>query len=192
MGRSGVPNRWKGLAVGIVGGIVGTVAQRYYEQNVAPRYFPAVRPPARENRTTPDPVEQRAYFAPQYEPDETLTQTVTRAAYTLFHRRVPRYAETRQLGEDVAEFAIGMFIGAMYGGTRTTTRARDIAGGFFFGIRLWLGEVVGAPLLGFTPGPTRFSPEQHAHLLTRWWVYSFVTTNVTRVLYRLISPKDWF
>lgn len=191
MARSGVPNRWKGFAVGIVGGIVGTIAQRYYEQQIAPRYFPPLAPPAYADDTKPDPVEQRAHFSPQYRADETFSQTLARSFYALLHGRNARYAETKQLAQDVAEFGIGIVAGAMYGGTRTTTRPRDFAGGFFYGIRLWLMQTVGAALLGFAPGPTRFSPEQHAHLVTRYWVYSFTTTAVTRLLYRLISPSDW-
>ena len=191
MARSRVPNRWKGLAVGIIGGLIGTIAQRYYEQSIAPRYFPPRLPPANQGSTAPDPVEQRAYFSPQYRPDETMLQTAARTFYTLLRGSEPQEAETKQLAEDVAEFGYGLFSGALYGGTRTTTRARDFAGGFFFGIRLWLGETIGGALLGFAPGPTRFSPEQHARLLTRYWVYSFTTTAVTRLLYRLLSPRDW-
>jgi uncharacterized membrane protein len=191
MARSGVPNRWKGLAIGVVGGIAGTIARRYYEQKIAARYFPPTMPPAKMDAGTPDPVEQRAHFAPHYRDDETMMQTAAYAFYERLYGHRPQTAEARTLAEDVGDFIRGMLMGAAYGGTRTTTRARDIAGGFFFGIRLWLGETVVGTLLGLRPGPTRFSPEQHAHLLTSYWVFSFVATNVTRILYRLLSPSDW-
>jgi hypothetical protein len=75
---------------------------------------------------------------------------------------------------------------------REPLHARVISrGGFFYGIRLWLGETIVAALLGFRPGPTRFSVEQHVGLLTVYWVYTFTTTAVTRLLYRLLSPEDW-
>lgn len=191
MARSGVPNRWKGLAIGMIGGIVGTIARRYYEQKIAPRYFPPMTPPARASDTTPDPVEQRAYFARQYRDDESMNQTVARSFYELLYGHKPRAAETKTLSEDIGEFMQGILMGAAYGGTRTTTRPRDIAGGFFSGIRFWLGETVIGTLLGLRPGPTRFSPEQHAHLLASYWVYSFTMASVTRILYRLLSPRDW-
>ena len=188
---SHTPNRWKGLSVGIVGGLAGAIARHYYEHQIVPRYFPPLAPPANPDSDKPDPVEARAYFAPQYRADETATQTAARLGYKFLNDSEPREVETMALAVTVTEVAQGIAAGAIYGGTRTTTRARDIAGGFFYGIRLWLGETIVAALLGFRPGPTRFSFEQHARLLTAYWVYTFTTTTVTRLLYRLLSPEDW-
>lgn len=191
MARSNSPNRWKGLAVGIVGGFAGAIVRHYYEHHIAPQYFPPLAPPARLDNDTPDPVEARAYFAPQYRADETSTQAAARIGYAFLNGKEPREAETMALAVTIAELAQGIAAGASYGATRTTTRARDIAGGFFYGIRLWLGETIMPVLFGFRPGPTRFSPAQHARLLTAYWVYTFTTTAVTRLLYRLLSPEDW-
>jgi hypothetical protein len=75
-------------------------------------------------------------------------------------------------------------MGAAYGSTRTTTRNRDIAGGFFYGIRLWLGDEVMSRLLGLERDPREWPLKRHLVWLTGHWVYSFVTAQVTRVLYR--------
>ena len=191
MARSHVPNRWKGLAVGIVGGFAGAIIRHYYEHHIAARFFPPLVPPAKFGDDMLDLVEARAYFAPQYRADETPVQTAARIGYTFLNDGEPREAETMALAVTMVELAQGIGAGATYGATRTTTRARDIAGGFFYGIRLWLGETIVATLLGFRPGPTRFSVEQHARLLTSYWVYTFTTTTVTRLLYRLLSREDW-
>jgi hypothetical protein len=192
MAWSNVPNRWKGLAVGMVGGIAGTFARRYYERKIAPRFFPPLAPPDYLDASTSDPVEQRAWVMPQYQDDETMLQATARVFYKMLKGREPRSTEAKTLSEDVTEMVWGIVAGAGYGSTRTTTRARDIAGGFFLGIRLWLIEIVGGTLLGFRPGPTRYSIDQHAHLLTVYWVFTFTMTAVTRALYRLLSPEDWF
>jgi hypothetical protein len=179
------------LAVGIVGGLVGALVRRYYEQNIAMRYFPSLVPPAHTRDNIPDPVEQRAFFPPQHRSNETCIQTSARVLYNLLTGDEPPKAETQAVVENLVELAQGVAAGATYGGTRTTTRARDIAGGFFYGIRLWLGETLVAALLGLRAGPTRYSLEQHSRLLTAYWVYTFTTTTVTRLLYRLFSPEDW-
>lgn len=191
MAGSNVPNRWKGLAVGIVGGFAGAVVRHYYEHQIAPRYFPPLMPPARIDENTPDPIEDRAYFTPKYRADELPGEAAARMGYKLLNGHEPREPETMTLAVNIVEVAQGIAAGAGYGATRTTTRARDIAGGFFYGIRLWLGETIVAALLGFRPGPTRYSFAQHIRLLTAYWVYTFTTTTVTRLLYRLLSPEDW-
>lgn len=80
-------------------------------------------------------------------------------------------------------------MGAIYGATRTTTRTTDIAGGFFYGIRLWLGDTLMSALLGFRPPPAAFTREQHLWRLSAIWVYSFTTTAVTRIVYRILGGQ---
>lgn len=186
----GMPDRRKGLVMGIIGGLVGAYLMRRYSRELLPQLFPdANDPPQRTDN--PDLLEERAPFGQLYQPDETSYEAGGRVVYELATGKSPQtQAERQQLG-DLAHWGVGLMAGIAYGATRTSTLPRDIAGGFFYGIRLWLGDEIFMPLLGFRAGPTRFTLRQHLALLTRYWVYSFVTTNVTRILYRLFSPEDW-
>jgi hypothetical protein len=183
----GTPDRRKGFIVGIAGGLIGAYVMRRYVSDVIPRLFPDVDDPAR-SRT--DALERRAPFGPLYEPHESAYDAGGRIAYTLVTGTPPQTPETRRLLGDLARWGAGLFLGVMYGATRTSTLPRDIAGGFFYGIRIWLGDEILLPLLGLRAGPSRFTRRQHFALLTAYWVYSFVTTNTTRLLYRLFSPHD--
>lgn len=181
---SGVPDRRKALVMGIIGGAVGAYAMRWYTRQVIPVIFPRALNSAQPN-SRPDPLEARALVPRQYEEGETPFLAAGRIAYTSLTGNPPRSTETRALLGDLAEWAYLLTAGALYGGTRTTTRWRDIAGGFFMGIRMWAGDEISAPLFGLRAGPTRFTEQQHGVLLSAYWVYSFVMANVTRFLYRL-------
>ncbi|MEP7291001.1 MAG: hypothetical protein ABI835_04420 [Chloroflexota bacterium] len=190
MVNEGVPDRRKGLVIGIVGGLVGAYAMRRYVRDLLPNWFPDASDPA-QITDQPDPLERRAPFGQLYIPGENTYQAIGRVTYELTaHHPPPTLAQRQQLG-DWAQWGMGLFAGIAYGATRTSTLPRDIAGGFFYGIRLWLGDEILLPLLGLRAGPTRFTKRQHFALLTSYWVYSFVTANLTRVLYRLFSPEDW-
>ncbi len=185
MSYEGVPDRRIGLIVGIVGGLVGVYAMRRYTQTILPRLFPDADEPALVKGD--DPLEKRALLGQHYQEGENVYLTSGRVAYTLFNQQAPQSAETRHLLGDLAQWGFGVLAGVAYGATRTSTLPRDIAGGFFYGIRLWLSDELLAPLLGLRAGPTRFNINQHFALLTVYWVYSFVTANVTRILYRIVA-----
>ncbi len=181
----GVPDRRKALLCGIVGGMIGAYVMRRYIHDVLPKLFPDADDPPKAARQ-PDPLEARSPFGQKYQGDESAYDAGARVAYTL----VTGHAPEKRLG-DVARWLSGLGLGITYGATRTSTLPRDIAGGFFYGIRIWLGDEIFFPLLGLRAGPTRFSLRQHFALLTSYWVYSFVTANLTRLIYRLFSPEDW-
>jgi hypothetical protein len=188
MARSNRPDRKKALILGIVGGLVGVAVRRYYDREIAPDIFGRELPLL--NSAQPDPIESRAMAAPYYRTGESDMETTARLLYALKNRReIP--PDIQKQWADTLEWVYGVVVGAAYGGTRTTTRARDFAGGFFFGIRLWLGQALGLAYLGLRPGPTRYPLQSHLRLLASIWVYSFTSTLVTRLLYRLFSPQDW-
>jgi hypothetical protein len=176
-------NRWKGLTVGLVGGLAGVYAMRYYWQYIAPELFPdradwAVNPPL-------DAEAAITLVGQQYEEGETSAEALGRRTYEILVGKAPKTKEVRGVLGDLTHLGVGLLAGGLYGGTRTRTYPRDVAGGFFYGIRLWLGDMVLPALMGLRAEPTAFSFRQHLWRLSGIWVYSFVTTAVTRILYWL-------
>lgn len=178
----GQPNRPKAALVGIIGGLVGAYALRLYWRVIAPAVFP---PQADPDNHDVNPAHSIALVGKQYHTGESAPAAVGRLVYDQVVGEAPDTAAQEQL-ENVMPLVIGVIAGLLYGGTRTTTRWRDIAGGFFYGLRLWLIDTVGAALLGLRPGPKAYSRSQHMWRLAGIWVYSFTMTAVTRILYRLI------
>ncbi len=175
-------DRRKGLFVGLIGGAVGVLALKLYwelESQILPADF---------NPPLPDEVKMLPDFKPAfgqlYRDGESPTAAAGRFLYEQATHEEPDAATRHQL-DDAALFAWGMGAGALYGATRTTTRWRDIAGGFFYGLRLFAGDTIGMALLGLRADPKQISAREHVSWLLGHWVFSFVATNVTRVLYRL-------
>lgn len=187
MGYAGEPNRSRGLVIGIVGGLIGEAVALVYRREVLHSFLPETNSlPSGEPEQ--DFIEKRALM-PIYQPGETLNETLGRIGYEIQNEHPPVGAEKTHAA-NVAALVQGALFGAMYGATRTTTRPRDFAAGFFYGVRLWAGETFFAPLLGLRPGPSRLRVETLIGTLTIWIVYSFVTTNVTRLIYWLLFPED--
>lgn len=180
-------NRWKGLAVGIVGGLVGVVAMRYYLRQLAPNWF------AESPSAAPDEIDRLIERLPdvqplwgrQYRDGESPEAAAGRIIHTYLAGKDPHYKETRKVIEEVMLLAWGALMGTAYGFTRTTTRGRDMAGGFFFGIRLYIGWRYLYAWLGLGEQPKRIARHQHFIGLTGMWVFSFMATSVARRLYRL-------
>lgn len=178
----GQPNRVKAALVGVVGGLVGAYALRLYWRVIAPAVFP---PQADPDNHDVNPAHSISLAGKHYLTGESAPAAVGRLVYDQVVGEAPDTAVREQL-ETTMPLVMGAAAGLLYGGTRTTTRARDIAGGFFYGLRLWQMDTFGAALLGLRPGPKAYSRSQHLWRLAGVWVYSFTTTAVTRVLYRLL------
>jgi hypothetical protein len=181
-------NRWKGLAVGIVGGLAGVIAMRQYQRKLGPAWF--AESPAAEPDEIDRLIEQLPDIEPvagrQYRDGESADAAAGRILYTRLVGEEPQSAETRHLLAELVTLGWGVLMGIAYGYSRATTRGRDLAGGFFYGIRLFAGWTAVDAWLGIAEQPKRISRHQHFVNLTGYWVYSFVTTAVTRFLYRLL------
>ncbi len=176
-------DRRKGLLVGLIGGAVGVVALKVYWEYEAQILPPDFDPPLPDEvKLLPD---LKPAFGKLYRRGESPTAAAGRVIYEQVTHEEPDAATRRQL-DDAALLAWGMTAGALYGATRTTTRWRDIAGGFFYGLRLFAGDTIGMALLGLRPDPKQVSAREHVSWLLGHWVFSFAATSVTRVLYRLL------
>jgi len=178
----GHPDRFKAALVGIIGGLAGAYALRCYWNTIAPTIFPPEANPANHDV---NPAHSISLVGKQYQFNESAPAALGRVVYRQIAGKAPDDMARERL-EAVMPILLGVFAGILYGGTRTTTRARDIAGGFFFGIRIWFNDTIGSALLGLRPGPGAYSREQHVWRMIGFWVYSFTTTAITRVVYRLV------
>ncbi len=164
MSSDGVPDRRIGLAAGLIGGVVGIAAARQYWLYITPTLFP----------DTPT--------------GEPPTRAVGKQIYEKVSGSSPDEDTVSQLAQAL-QLGYGLMAGGAYGGTRTSTRWRDIAGGFWYGVRLWLADEVFAPIVGLRAWPTQLPLIYHVKRLTAYHVYTFVTTAVTRVVYKLLAGE---
>lgn len=194
------PDRGAALVIGLFGGLIGAVALRLYE-NYLESY---IMPPDSSGLSHVEPLlgevlhlttlDSMSLVGTHYEPGEDASEAAARLMYRqLVNRDVVSVTDvapspiTPGLLKDVIQWTVPIVLGGVYGGTRTTTASHDLAGGFFYGLRLWLGDTFGLALFGLRAGPTALPVRYHVKRLLRVWVYSFVTTGTTRLLYTLIK-----
>jgi hypothetical protein len=184
------PYRGKAAVIGIFGGLFGAWAMHYWMTAVAPRLFaaPEDRADAPNPALTPDPVESTSPLPRLYRGGETAFDTAARVFYRTATGLEPM-PEKAEAARGLLHYAYFAFIGAAYGGSRTARRPRDIAGGFFFGLRLFAAETLAGAWLGFRPGPTRFTLGQHFRRLAAYWAFTFTSTQFTRLVYWLLTPE---
>ncbi len=187
MGYAGKPNQQRGLIIGMIGGAIGAQVAWLYRRQLLPSFLPEIDA-APTGSPADDPLEARA-LAHFYTDGETVNETIGRVGYEMVYQQPPT-DEQRVQSARIAALVIGALLGGAYGSTRNTTRARDFAGGIFYGVRLWIGELTVGTLIGLRPGFTRQQPNGTIGLLTVWVVFSFVTANTTRLLYWLLFPAD--
>jgi hypothetical protein len=186
-----VPYRGRAALAAVFGSLAGIAAKLAYDTAIAPRLFPPLQPPAGAAAAEPGPLERSALGEPLYRPDETMYETTARVGSALLTGRIPEGREQRRTLGLLVQFAYLLAAGVGYGATRSTTRWRDFAGAFFMAFRMHLGEAVLGTWLGLRPGPGRYSTAQLLGAQTSYWVYTFVMATVTRVLYRLVSGRDY-
>jgi len=184
-----VPNRHLGLVAGLIGGLGGMVALHYYRQLVEPHMLPAASVIALDPAAQPladvvhtHALDRLSVMGTLNRPGESAADAVVRIAYARVMGESPSPETKSQLSE-LMQWAAGIAVGGAYGGTRTTTAPRDLAGSFFYGIRLWLGETFGLAFVGLQPGPTAVPTQEHIRRLLQIWVFTFASTAITRLLY---------
>jgi hypothetical protein len=178
MQQNEVPDRRIGLIAGMIGGVIGMAAMRYYEQHIEPWVLPM--PPVLEDPGLSTPSVGDSVQSPASAPE-----AIGRVMYTNLTGVKPLIEAAKAL-DDLVQWVYGIGAGGAYGATRTTTAPRDLAGGFFYGIRLWLGDTVLLNLF-LRRDLTAISMQDHLKRLLQVWIFSFVTTAVTRLLYLLIA-----
>ncbi|MBK8032032.1 MAG: hypothetical protein IPK17_21655 [Chloroflexi bacterium] len=151
---SGVPDRRKAALMGVIGGVLGAYAMRYYTRRVVPVVFPRALLPA-EDSGRPDPLEDRARAPAVRRRRNTVSGGGTPRLPVADRKRAALAGNARPARRP---HRMGV---SDHSGVPLRRRAHDDAlaryrGGFFMGLRMWGADEIGAPLLGLRAGSTRF------------------------------------
>lgn len=176
------PERGRALVLGIFGGIAGALAMRWYWANAAEKVIPSDLPATTDLPLVPD-IDNISIAGKNYHAGESVPEALARISYKQLLGSEPSSTEKSALSELIF-LAHGIAAGAAYGGTRTTTGALDPLATIFYGMRLWAGSTFLPAVLGLRPVPTSIPLKEHLMRLTAYWVYTAVTTTITRLLYK--------
>lgn len=181
-------NPWKGFFVGMLGGLFGLLAMRFYWHQVAPRITQAAE---KRDLLTGTDIQSDAFddvsiYGQQYQNDEPASMALGRKIYRLFTGREPRSKESRQLLSDLIHWEYGLLKGAIYGAMQGKMQGLDLKNGLLYGVALWLyfDEAI-TPLIGLQPGPTASKPIDHVNRLGANLFYGGATAITTQIGFRI-------
>ena len=155
---------YRGVVLGLAGGLVGTLAMGQYWVNIAPK----VQPPADgDSGEKQEPQPDQNIISPlgqQHENGESPTAALGRFAYELIAHKSPG-EQTRAALSEAIHWAMGAGSGAAYGALSARHGAGPLSGGVF-GSALWLSVDEGlVPLLGLQDGPKSSAWRGHLNRL---------------------------
>lgn len=167
-------NLWKGLAAGVISGILASAAM-----NLLTRHRPhgaQARQQGLPQHGVGDWQAQRG----ETDPDEDAAE---RTANLLAGGKLTR--EQKHKAGVAVHYAFGASTAALYGMLAELAPEAAPYGGIPFGLAVWLLADEGAvPLLGLSKRPDQYSPEVHAYSLAAHCVFG-LTTELTRGVLRV-------
>ncbi len=183
--KNGEANHWKGLALGVAGGVAGLTAMRYYWQAAT-----AVRggkdPRGETSDTGPHKLDDISLVGEHHKEGESSTASIGRILDKAVTGEDPGKEAKTVLSYGV-HWGYGLTMAGLYGTLRGGAGIPDPLGGLAFGTALWLlGSEIALPLLGLSAGPTTIPKSGHMWALGAHFAYGLTTAATTQILYKLL------
>ena len=185
--RSQSPDRhlWKGLAAGLVGGLVASWAMNRFQEvwsklAAGHRELPGasslqpVSKPAAE-------VQQASSEAP----DDTTVKTASAISAGLFDHKLTE--QEKKVAGTAVHYSLGTGVGGLYGATAELAPGVTAVAGLPFGAAFWLVVDEGAvPFLGLAKGPAEYPLSTHVYALTSHLLFGLTAEVVRRAVRRAL------
>jgi putative membrane protein len=151
---------WRGLAAGVLGGLVGSWIMTQFHVAIYGRGVTDTREPQSHR-----PVSAQ---------DDATTKTADVIARVTTQRQLSR--REKQIGGPAVHYAFGASAGALYGLLSAHTPAVQRGAGVPFGIAVWLvADEVMLPLLRLAKGPRAYPAAVHLEMLAAHIVFGLAT-----------------
>lgn len=164
------PNPYRGAVLGLLGGVVGTLAMGQYWVRISPLLKPEGETSDDSGEKTEKPEPDQNVISPfgqQHEPGESSTAALGRMAYQAVTHTTPGEQTRAALSEGV-HWGFGILSGALFGAlsARHSERSANPLTGALFGALLWASNDEGViPLLGLQDGPAASPVSGHLNRL---------------------------
>jgi Protein of unknown function (DUF1440) len=180
-------NLWKGLAAGLVGGLVASWTMNRF-QDVWSKLAKGIQawPHSDFQKFSEGLDESSAPQASNPGPtpeaqDDTTVRAASAVSEALFgHKLTP---SEKKLGGTAVHYVLGTGVGGLYGAAAEIAPKVTAGAGLPFGAVFWLVVDEGAvPLLGLSKGPTAYPPSIHVYALSSHFVYGLTAEVVRRAV----------
>ena len=186
---------WKGLAAGLVGGLVASwTMNRFQEvwsklaqgieswphhefQNVWGEFGEGLEESSDTQALKPS-------LTPEVQ-DDTTVRAASAVSEGLFNHRLTQ--SEKKIAGPAVHYSLGTGVGGLYGAAAEMAPKVTAGSGLPFGAVFWLVVDEGAvPLLGLSKGPTAYPLSTHAYALSSHFVYGLTAEIVRRAVRKAI------
>ena len=187
-------NLWKGLAAGLVGGLVASWTMNRFQDvwsklakgiEAWPHYeFQNVWCEFAEGRRGSRLVLKIRSPSPKPEvQDDTTVRAASAVSEGLFDHKLTQ--SEKKIAGPAVHYILGTGVGGLYGAAAEMAPKVTAAAGLPFGAVFWLVVDEGAvPLLGLSKGPMAYPLSTHAYALSSHFVYGLTAEVVRRAVRR--------
>ena len=186
--RNGDGNVWKGLAAGLVSGLVASWTMNQFQaawSRIAEGFEKSHGAQSMQPSDGPNPDQTPDHNKPAQELQDDATVEAAKAISKGVFGRTLKEDEKETAGA-VVHYAFGAATGGLYGALAEVAPQVTMGAGLPFGVAFWaIADETAVPLLGLSKGPTEYPLSIHAYALASHLVYG-VTAEVTRRTLRSI------
>ena len=172
---------WKGLAAGLVGGLVASWTMNRF-QDV---WFKLTEEfgQAEEHSSARDGggESQQAQGGGVEQTDDATVKTASAVSEGIFDHKLTK--SEKKIAGPAVHYAFGTAVGGLYGAVAEIAPEVTSGAGLPFGAAFWLvADETAVPLLGLSKGPTAYPIGTHAYALASHFVYGLTAEAVRRAV----------
>ncbi|MDQ3749002.1 MAG: DUF1440 domain-containing protein [Acidobacteriota bacterium] len=179
----------KGLAAGIVGGLVASVAMNQFQKLLSKLTNSEKRSHGAQSLQQGSPqsgigreLEKRGKDEPE---DDAAGRLANAISIGVSGRELTK--KEKEVGGTALHYAYGISMGAAYGAAAEFSSEVTVGAGIPFGTLIWIGADEGVvPLLGLSKSPTEYPLSVHAYALASHLVYGLTTEAVRRTVRNIL------
>jgi putative membrane protein len=177
----GVGDVWKGLAAGLVGGLVASwTMNRFQDAWMMLAGSPGADEPspARAESQASDHSERQTQDGGDEEQTDATVKAASAISEGVFDHKLTK--SEKKIAGPAVHYAFGTSVGGLYGMVAEVAPEVTAGAGLPFGAAFWLmADETAVPLLGLSKGPTAYPVGTHAYALASHFVYG-LTAEVVR------------
>ena len=180
----------KGLAAGVIGGLVGAWVMNQVQALLSEKMTGISRSHGAQSLQQGSPrhgaARELQSRGSDRESDDATTRSAQLVSRTIANRELSE-SEKETLGTG-AHYAMGVTSGAIYGALAEVLPVATIGAGLPFGAAVWLIADEGVvPALGLSKSPTEYPLEKHGYSLAAHLIYGLATEFTRRAARRVLD-----
>ncbi|HEY0365970.1 MAG TPA: DUF1440 domain-containing protein [Pyrinomonadaceae bacterium] len=186
--RRGEGDVWKGLAAGLIGGLVASWTMNRFQDvwmklSEISEQSQGARDEQQGDGQNSGQGEQQAKGGE--EQDDTTVKAASAISEGIFDHELTK--SEKKIAGSAVHYSLGTGVGGLYGAVAELAPEVTTGAGLPFGAAFWLVVDEGAvPLLGLSKGPTEYPLSTHAYALASHFVYGLTAETIRRAIRRAL------